>query len=454
MPSNRVTPVNLPTQRFYAACVLRMTPFDRLPFKAMRFRILVPWVITLSALPVVALEIPYSNRGSDASLAPSGATYVVDLGEASTGDWEDAPATPGKGVYDPERWAVVFKYSSINIPAGTTVTFRNHPSRAPVVWLVDGDATVAGTVNLDGSDGDTDLSRFQFSEPGPGGFRGGETAMAGLSHSSGFGPGGGFRSSDQSNNRELSSASHATLGTAAAQPAPTYGNPLIRPLIGGSGGSGESLGELRSGGGAGGGALSLLVDGTLRLEGILRARGGTASSGAWIGSPSGSGGALRIAGQSVLGAGALDVRSKGSGGAGRILIESPDFQGTLQAFPSATFSAGTEIAVWPAASVATARVVSVSEVLAPTDPRAFMGPLGTADVMLPPGRRTNVVLIETRNLPPTASVSLRLTPRHGTATLHTAGYVAPGSDPGVELWTNRLVILPGYYALQVHATAP
>lgn len=190
MPSNRVTPVNLPTQRFYAACVLRMTPFDRLPFKAMRFRILVPWVITLSALPVVALEIPYSNRGSDASLAPSGATYVVDLGEASTGDWEDAPATPGKGVYDPERWAVVFKYSSINIPAGTTVTFRNHPSRAPVVWLVDGDATVAGTVNLDGSDGDTDLSRFQFSEPGPGGFRGGETAMAGLSHSSGFGPGG------------------------------------------------------------------------------------------------------------------------------------------------------------------------------------------------------------------------------------------------------------------------
>lgn len=409
----------------------------------------------LSALSAVALEIPHSNRGTDLAFAPTAATHVVDLGEATTGAWEDVPAVPGKGVYDPLRWAVVFKYSSVSIPAGTTVTFKNHPSRAPVVWLVDGDATVAGTVDLDGRDGDTDLSRFQFAEPGPGGFRGGEMAMQGQPHSSGFGPGGGFRSNDDTNPRLMSSASHATVGSLINQaPASTYGNPQLRPLIGGSGGSGESSGVFGSGGGAGGGALSLLVDGTLRLEGTLRARGGTASSGAWIGSPSGSGGALRIAGQSVLGAGTVDVRSKGSGGAGRILIESPDFQGTLQAFPSATFSAGTEISVWPAASAATARVVSVSEISAPTDPRAFMGPLGTADVMLPPGRRTNVVLIETRNLPPTASVSLRLTPRHGIATLHTAQYVAPGADPGAELWTNTVVILPGYYALQVHATAP
>lgn len=77
----------------------------------------------------------------------------------------------------------------VNIPAGKTVAFKNHPSRAPVVWLVTGDVMVNGSLNLSGQNG---VEVPFLAEPGPGGFRGGP----GYYHSSvrssgGLGPGGG-----------------------------------------------------------------------------------------------------------------------------------------------------------------------------------------------------------------------------------------------------------------------
>ena len=78
-------------------------------------------------------------------------------------------STPGAGVYDPNQWAVVFKYSSVIVDGVYTVTFKNHPSHAPVVWLVSGDVTLAGEVNLDGQPW---VYAPALAEPGPGGFRG------------------------------------------------------------------------------------------------------------------------------------------------------------------------------------------------------------------------------------------------------------------------------------------
>jgi hypothetical protein len=92
-------------------------------------------------------------------------------------------------VYDSEKWAVVFKYSSVTIQGGATVTFRNHASRAPVVWLVNGDVTIDGTVSLDGQNS---LWAPWLAEPGPGGSRGGSGSYApGATEAAGFGPGGG-----------------------------------------------------------------------------------------------------------------------------------------------------------------------------------------------------------------------------------------------------------------------
>jgi hypothetical protein len=117
-----------------------------------------------------ALAFDSGSDGSDGPFNPA-VDVTIDLAQAGTG--------PGTGTYIPEQWVVVFNYTTIDIPAGVTVTFDNHPTGAPVVWLATGDATIAGTVSVSG------VGRT----PGPGGFPGGDPG-----HSShGFGPGGGPR---------------------------------------------------------------------------------------------------------------------------------------------------------------------------------------------------------------------------------------------------------------------
>src|SRR5687768_18467177 len=82
------------------------------------------------------LDLPYPV--TDGKLEVTSTEHVVDLSQASTGAWDQPGQTPGKGVYDPVKWAVVFKYDSVSIAEGSTVRFLNHPSCAPVVWIVSG----------------------------------------------------------------------------------------------------------------------------------------------------------------------------------------------------------------------------------------------------------------------------------------------------------------------------
>jgi len=107
-----------------------------------------------------------------------------------TGSWDaNNSANAGKGIYDAAKWAVVFKYTSVTIDAGATLTFTNHASRAPVVWLVSGNVTIAGNVRLNGASA---VASPGLAEPGPGGFRGGMSYFTpGVAGSAGLGPGGG-----------------------------------------------------------------------------------------------------------------------------------------------------------------------------------------------------------------------------------------------------------------------
>jgi hypothetical protein len=99
-----------------------------------------------------AIVVPGAN-GSDGALNITQDT-VIDLSKATTGTWDDNnSANAGNGVYDPEKWAVVFKYTSVNVLAGKKLTFKNHATRAPVVWLVSGNVTIGGTVDLSGGGG-------------------------------------------------------------------------------------------------------------------------------------------------------------------------------------------------------------------------------------------------------------------------------------------------------------
>ena len=198
-------------------------------------------VLLSSTAAHAEITVPGAD-GSDGVFNPT-ANVTIDLSQATTLQWDQASPVAGKGVYDPNKWAVIFKYSSVNVPTGVTVTFKNHPSRAPVVWLVSGDVTIAGSVRLDGQG---NAGEF-LSEPGPGGFRGGRAnGQANIAPpSGGFGPGGSPYLAGWASHR---TAGYVENGKSGA----VYGHALS--LMGGSGGAGyHDRSGSALGGGAGGG---------------------------------------------------------------------------------------------------------------------------------------------------------------------------------------------------------
>lgn len=201
-------------------------------------------------VPSLFAQLNIPSDGSDGALVISSDT-VIDLSQAVTGNWtNNNSANAGKGIYDPNKWAVVFKYSSVTIAPNATVTFVNHPTHAPVVWLVTNDVTINGTLSLDGQNGTS--NPVNLPEPGPGGFRGGVGNHPGFGSGSGFGPGGYY-------------GDYGDYSTGHS-----YGNLQIVPLIGGSGGSGYQ----DQSGGAGGGAILVAASGTISVNGYCHAYGG------------------------------------------------------------------------------------------------------------------------------------------------------------------------------------
>lgn len=98
-------------------------------------------IAALTSLAPAAITVPGAD-GSDGALNIT-ANTEIDLSQAVTGTWDqNNAANPGKGAYDPAKWAVVFKYSSVTVATGATVTFKNHASRTPVVWRVNGNVTI------------------------------------------------------------------------------------------------------------------------------------------------------------------------------------------------------------------------------------------------------------------------------------------------------------------------
>ena len=100
-------------------------------------RTLAAALLLTAASAQAQLTIPGAD-GSDGSLHVTEDT-VIDLslatgGAPGTDAWQqDNTANAGNGVYDPDKWAVVFKYTSVTVDADATLSFANHPTRAPVV---------------------------------------------------------------------------------------------------------------------------------------------------------------------------------------------------------------------------------------------------------------------------------------------------------------------------------
>ncbi len=408
------------------------------------------------------LNIP--SDGSDGALVITTDT-VIDLGQAITGAWDaNNTANAGKGIYDPAKWAVVFKYSSVTIQSGATVTFLNHPSRAPVVWLVQGDVTINGTVSLDGQDYTTPPA---LAEPGPGGFRGGSGNFTpGASEAAGFGPGGGRIRvwNGVWGGREWARGAAGSYGSLGWSGLGQYGNPSLLPLIGGSGGGGAMMTYNYGfgGGGAGGGAMLIACAATMSVPGAISASGGSGyfENGLDYDFPAGSGGGIRLVADTLAGTGivrALGGAGSNYGGLGRVRIERVASTSSLQTTPDPSvvaLAAGATPQIWLPENGPMVRVVSIGGHPAPTDPRAEFGVIGS-DTVLPSVSSTTVV-IETTNVEQASAVTVRATPRSNGNYTETAASVSQvvSENPLVLRWTATVPVNPGYSAFQVRVVRP
>lgn len=366
------------------------------------------------------LAIP--SDGSDGALVVSN-NLVIDLSRAGPGNWtNNNAANAGRGIYDPAKWAVVFKYSSVVISNGATLTYANHPTHAPVVWLVTGDVTINSNcaVSLDGESYNQNPNNV--AEPGPGGHRGGAMVQGGLERGVAFGPGGYYNDS----------GSYATFHA--------YGNPQIVPLIGGSGAPGHGNGV---NGSAGGGAILIAASGTITVNGSCHANAGSPYS------QYASGGGVRMVANQILGNGAIQATGSSSQSLGRIRLEANTVSDLLGVNPPTVKVLPTPLIIWPETNAPTVKVISVASLTAPSDPKASLSANG-GDLVI---AQTNavVILLQTANFPTNGIVNVYLKPRNADQSILPATFVSGNTN--LATWQLTTVLPVSHTVIQARAVS-
>jgi hypothetical protein len=379
--------------------------------------------LTALVVPALSASAQFSvpSDGSDGAFNPT-SNIQIDLGTAKTATW-DTPADYNlQGVYDPEQWIVVYKFTSVNIPANVTVTFKNHPKNPPVVWLVQGDVTINGTVNLDGQ---LTQAAFPFHKSGgPGGFRGGKgdsTITTG-----GFGWG----------------ASNANNGI----PSTLVGNAGCFPLVGGSGGSFYNV-NCNAGWWAlsgGGGAILIASNTKVIGTGSVLARSNKTGE---CSSNGGGGGSVRVVAPLIS---IPTITASGSFN-GRIRLEgnSVTVPNTVPAYSGAPLPSN--FVFLRHALTPSIRVVSIGGVSAPSDPTGqFASP---TDVVVP-NPQVQIVL-ECKNVPTNSTVQVEL--RSATNTnFTTVNATLQSGNLAQSTWiaTGNLGTSLGYATVMARAVLP
>lgn len=217
--------------------------------------------------------------------------------------------------------------------------------------------------------------------------------------------------------------------TRLAQP---YGNPLIQPLVGGSGGSGGTLDNstcFSAGGGAGGGAIRISSNVEIRFSsstGSIYARGGNGGAGNFNsvtgcrdGGP-GSGGAIHLQApliSSPAGAnGNFGLRATGQGQAGwnssdgRIRLDFSNMTATTTVVPTPTTG---PLVTIPLPQSPTVRVVSVNGAPTPAIPAAGYT---TTDMQINTSGPV-AITVQAQNVPADSVLRLRVSSEGGASVL-------------------------------------
>lgn len=310
----------------------------------------------------------------------------------------------------------IFHYTTINIPAGVTVTFLKNAANTPVTMLATSDVTIAGTININGQNGLPSSASGPAVNSGgaggPGGFSGGQGGARGTTNnpgSAGQGPGGG------------AAGAGGTFG-------PTSAFVGLIPLFGGSGGGGGAGSTDFSGqsGAGGGGAIVVASSTRIIVTGTISASGGRATPCA--GGANGSGGAIRLVAPEVSGNGILQANgftscsSNGDGRPGGIRLEAftLGFTGTLDPVPSTSVAPGPITASSNPAliNLPTLTISSVGGVSPPSTPAASYT---TADIALPAGTTNPVsITLNVTNTPIDTIFKVKLIPQFAAHTVVSA----------------------------------
>ncbi len=342
--------------------------------------------------------------------------FAFDSG--STG--EDGALSPTEDVVIPLPPDGILNYTTINIPEGVTVRFGRNAANTPAYLLVQGDATINGTIDVSGRDGRS------FSNLPPAAFAGGQSRFNNQSGENGQGPGSGRGCNAGFGGHGGSYAQNGQTRGCSGSDGEPYGNEALQPLMGGSGGGAGGVNDVDgrifgTSGGSGGGATLIAVSGTLSLNGSILAVGGNGESlseayesDSISAGGGGSGGAVRLISTHYIGSGTINIsggnggqafgdratsRTGGNGSFGRVSIEyetaasrpiviPTDF---IEKLPQPVFLD----------NLPTIRIVSIAEFSVPENPT------GNSDIVLA-DNADSVVNVETQasNVPEGTTVRL------------------------------------------------
>lgn len=264
----------------------------------------------------------------------------------------------------------ILNYTTVNIPAGKFLNFKNNLANTPVVMLAQGAVTISGVIDVSAPRSrDTSAS---FKTPGPGGFYGGDPGLPG------FGPGGG----------------------AVFSPGQWIGPLSLVPNVGGSGGGGGSVpGSCISIGGGGGGAITIASSVSIVAGGntsTIQATGAPNSNNCNYGTaPGGASGAIRLVSNSINFAASVS--------ASVLRLEAPQGALTYNGFGTAPVLATVNPAIVPSHPPSLS-IVSIGGYPVPS----YSGSsFSTIDVLLPTQLQDPIsVVVQATNVPVGSSVSI------------------------------------------------
>lgn len=378
--------------------------------------------------PQLQLNHPPSPHSGRASLSVLLALCLCVGARAQV----NSGSTGADGAFNPTTNTVInmadhpdgiYHYTSVNIPSGVTVIFTPNANNTPVVWLVQSNCVINGTIDISGSNPTNGVGGLG----GPGGGQGG---VGGSNPSPGRGLGGG--KIDPSRNLLGGNASFGSVGDWRTNffpqhpPGDTYANKFLVPLAGGSGGGGgsnnaEGGAQGNGGGGGGGGAILIAASSKIEFNGAITAYGGSSGDNNSRGGGGGSGGGVRLVASTIQGSGYIHCHGGNSvtfyggtilnlAGNGRIRFDC--FQNDFGGSVVGVFTQGYQPVILPvASSVPQLAIASVAGNAVTANPS---GQFATPDVIIP-GQQSSPVNIVVRctNLPLNTPVTVTVRPASG-----------------------------------------